>query len=267
MSAVSAIRRGRSSVRGNRPRGADRPRLRPGRALLWAGGLTLAVVLVGALSLGLLMGFRWLTVSPFFALTRVEVAGNVRLTREEILTLAGVEPGENVLELRISDVEGRVAASPWAARVAVRRVLPDGLSIVVTERSPAYFVRTGKGLCYAEADGSVITAVDADRFTGCPLLMVDQSAGDGVDGLAARLAALDGAGLPVRWAQAAWLRLLPDGMELYFEDRGLRVSVADEDFDGNMARLSQVWEDLARRGEDARTKEVRVLGGRVWVRT
>lgn len=269
MTMAAAIRTGRllpGGSKGNRFRSrSGGRRVRAGRALLWLLGLSLVVVLVAAVSLGLLMGFRWLTVSPFFALSEIEVTGNVRLTAEEVVSLAGVDLGANTLELRIADVERRVAADPWARSVAVRRVLPGGLAIRVEERAPVYWVRTGSGLSYAEADGSVIAPVSADRFTACPLL--DAAPAEDLSGLGGRLAGLDGAGLPVRAAQAAWIKVRHGGLELYFEDRALSLLVSDEGWDGNMRRLSLVWEDLARRGEASRVREIRVLGGKVWVRT
>lgn len=260
----------RRSARGNRFRsGGARGsrRIRPGRALVWLTGLALAASLVAALSVGLLMGFRWLTVTPFFALGQIEVTGNSRLSAQEIVSLAGVELGANTLDLRIADVERRVAANPWTRRVAVRRVLPSGLAIEVVERVPAYWVRTGDGLYYAEADGSVIAPVEPDRFTACPLLDVDPASGMDLASLAGRLGALDAAGLPVRAAQAAWVRVLPERLQLFFEDRGLALDVALDQWDGNLKRLSMVWNDLARRGEADGTKAIRVFGGKAWVRS
>lgn len=270
--AIGSGGRFRRAARGNRirtgavRRGGSR-RIRPGRAVVWLLGLSLIAALVAALSVGLLMGFRWLTVTPFFALSQIEVTGNARLTTAEIVSMAGVELGANTLDLRIGDVERRVAADPWTDMVAVRRVLPSGLAIAVTERAPAYWVRTGKGLYYAEADGSVIAPVLADRFTPCPVLDVAAQAGVDLGALSRRLDELDAAGLPVRAAQAAWVRVGADSLELYFEDRGLALDVALDRWQGNLKRLSMVWEDLVRRGEANQAKAIRIFGGKAWVRS
>lgn len=269
--AIGADAKFRRSSRGNRfrpgsGRGGGR-RIRPGRAVVWFLGLGAVLALVAALSVGLLLGFRWVTITPFFALDHIEVTGNARLTEEDILALADVELGVNTLDLRISDVERRVAAEPWTEMVAVRRALPSGLVITVTERVPAYWVRTAKGLFYTEADGSVIAPVLADRFTACPVLEVAPQAGLDLTGLNARLAELDAAGLPVRAAQAAWVRVLPERLQLFFEDQGLALDVALDRWDGNLKRLSMVWDDLARRGEADSAKAIRIFGGKAWVRS
>ena len=185
---------GGNRFRSGAGRGGSR-RIRPGRALVWLMGLGLAASLVAALSVGLLMGFRWLTVTPFFALGQIEVTGNSRLSAQEIVSLAGVELGANTLDLRIADVERRVAANPWTRRVAVRRVLPSGLwPSRWSSACPPTGCARAAGSATPRPTGSIIAPVEADRFTACPLLDVDPASGMDLASLAGRLGALDGAG-------------------------------------------------------------------------
>jgi len=270
---MSAAMRGGSPIsrsrRGNAPRrGAVRggSRLSPGPALAWLMALIVGLGFVAGLSLVLLVGFRWLTTSSYFSLSQVEVSGNRHLTTEEVMTLAGVELGENTLEMRISDIEARVAADPWAGQVAVRRVLPGSLAIAVTEKVPAWWMRTAKGLVYTEADGSVIDAVVPDRFASLPQLEVGLGEDDEMESLAGMMAAFNETGLPVRAAQAAWVRLTDGRVDMYFEARDLWLSVSQDDWKRNMERLALVWSDLTRRGEADQAREIRIFGGKVWVR-
>ncbi|MBU1001977.1 MAG: FtsQ-type POTRA domain-containing protein [Proteobacteria bacterium] len=263
------VRPGKIPGSGARLRSVKTPgsgvRLRPGKALLWLFALLVGLGFVILLSLALLFGFRWLTTNSFFSLSEIEITGNSRLSTEELVALAGVDLGMNTLEMRIRDVEDRVVANPWTDQVAVRRVLPGKLSIAVTERIPAYWLRTGKGLFYTEADGSVIDAVSPGRFVSFPLLEVGADAG--LDELALRMADFDEAGLPVRAGQAAWIRLLGERLEMYFEERDLWLSVSAKEWKRNMECLSLVWGDLERRGEAGGAREIRIFGGKVWVRT
>ncbi|BBD08541.1 cell division protein FtsQ/DivIB [Desulfovibrio ferrophilus] len=242
-------------------------RLRPGKALVWMFALVVGLGFVALLSLGLLVSFRWLTTSAYFSLSEIEVTGNRHLSTEELVTLTGTELGVNTLDMRIEDIEGRLVANPWTEQVAVRRVLPGKLSIAVTERIPAYWMRTGKGLFYAEADGSVIDAVASDRFVSLPQLEVGQGGDASLDRLVNLMADFNEAGLPIKAGQAAWVRLHADRLELYFEERDLWLSVSEKEWKRNMERLTLVWGDLERRGEAAGTREIRIFGGKVWVRT
>lgn len=240
---------------------------RLGKALAWLFAMLAGLGLVALFSLALLIGFRWVTTNSYFALSEIEVTGNSRLSSEELMTLAGVSLGMNTLEMRIGDVEDRVVSNPWTDQVAVRRVLPRKLSITVTERTPSYWLRTGKGLFYTEADGSVIDAVSADRFVSLPQLEVAPGCDAGLDELATRMEAFNEVGLPVRAGQAAWVRLLGGRLEMYFEERDLWLSVSENEWKRNMECLSLVWGDLERRGEAGGAREIRIFGGKVWVRT
>jgi cell division protein FtsQ len=233
----------------------------------WLLGLALCATFVVAVSVGLLVGFRWLTSAPYFALKEISVAGNERLSSEEILALVDVPLGANTLDIDIAEVEARVSASPWVGTVAVRRKLPAGLAVTVTERQPRWWVGTGRGLFYAEADGAVIAPVLGRRFLPLPVLEVTPEAGGtpaGLEGMMAAFAALD---LPIRPMDAAWVRVLAGRLELFFEDRGLTVAASVRDWDRSMERLGLVWADLVRRGEDRAAREIRIFGGKVWVRT
>ncbi len=55
------------------------------------------------------------------------------------------------------------------------------------------------------------------------------------------------------------------GIELYLEDRELRLSLATDDWEGNLARLGMALGDLARRRELRNVREVRAVNGSVWV--
>jgi cell division protein FtsQ len=146
-------------------------------------------------------------------------------------------------------------------------VLPAGLSIALTEREPRWWVGTARGLFYAEADGAVIAPVLGRRFTPLPVLEVAPDAGGLPAGLAGMMEALAALELPIRPADAAWVRVLAGRLELFFEDRGLTVAASTADWGRSMERLALVWADLVRRGEDRAAKEIRIFGGKVWVRT
>ena len=55
------------------------------------------------------------------------------------------------------------------------------------------------------------------------------------------------------------------GIEVYLEDRELRLSIATDDWAGNIARLGVTLSDLARRQELRYVREVRASDNSVWV--
>lgn len=258
------------SLRSRRParnnaRGRGGLRIRPGRAVVLAFWAVLAGLFFTAVTVCLLYGFRWLTTNPFFSLTRIEVRGVQRLTVAEVTALSGASLGGNVLDLSVAEVEQRLAGNPWIESAAVKRMLPGGLRIVVRERTPVWWMLDEAGLRYADSSGRPFAAVETDRFTSCPQLVVERGADP--SGALGRAEALKRAGLPLSLEEAAWVRALPDnGMEWAFDGPGLtvRVDPSGAGWDESLARLAVVWRDLERRGEISTLRRLRVVGGKVW---
>ena len=52
---------------------------------------------------------------------------------------------------------------------------------------------------------------------------------------------------------------------MYLEDREMRLSIATDDWSGNLARMGIALGDLARRRELQNVRQVRAASGNVWV--
>ncbi|TVM19781.1 cell division protein FtsQ [Oceanidesulfovibrio indonesiensis] len=236
-----------------------------------SGTFVLAVAFFLAISLGLLAGYRYMTQHEYFALKKLEVSGNKRLANVEVLSAAGVSLGQNTLELNMRDVEAGLLANPWVERALVKRVLPSTFRVTVFERTPRYWRRKGEQLYYTDAQGRTIAPVTAHQFASMPLLAGED--GDGVESaLFERLpeleAILSKGSLPFSVEQASWIRTNQAGeIELHFQEAGITLGLGAQDLDGNIRRLSLVYQDLTRRGELERVKALRAHGRRVWVQT
>lgn len=104
----------------------------------------------------------WVTAtSPIFDIHTIDVVGNHRLRREDVLALARTPLGENLLLLSIGGVERRLRASPWVARAEAVRDLPSTLVLRLTERTPVAWLRQGSGAVVLAGDGVVLEAVAA----------------------------------------------------------------------------------------------------------
>ncbi len=104
-----------------------------------AGGL-IALSLVCGVLYGL---YRALGSTTFFRLKNIEVSSAKRLSRDEILGLAGVEPGKDLLRMNLKRMGEHILQNPWVETVRINRYFPDGISISVTEREPLAIVNMG----------------------------------------------------------------------------------------------------------------------------
>lgn len=148
------------------------------RPLLWLLRLSAIGALVAAgLGAGRLLE-RHLRSSKSFATRVVELSGEERLTRAELLHVAGLAEGQNVFEQSPEEAQERLIAHPWIATAHVTRRLPDTYLVDVVEHRPVavlvlerlYLVGDDGGVFKPlepgdPADLPVITGVDPEAFT------------------------------------------------------------------------------------------------------
>lgn len=237
-----------------------------GRILNWSGTVCICLAAAGLLTIGLLYGYRYVTNSGYFRVKSLEVEGNFRLSSREILETAGLHDGMDALLVSIDEVERNILKNPWVANASVKRLLPDGFAIKVREREPRFWVRHEGTLFYGDSTGRPIVAVSPGKFASFPALEIEPGAEDMRDKLPELLASLAGSGMPIDVAAVSLVRLSPGrGVEVYLESSRLMLSIGQEEWGDNLARLAATLADLARRKEMRGVREVRAHGAGVWV--
>lgn len=101
--------------------------------------------------------------SPVFAITRVDVVGNARLTANEVRAIAGVPADATLLRFPSRAVKARLGADPWIASAQVSRDFPDGMRIRIVERVPYARVDEGQTLWLVDSGGWVIAKQSAEE--------------------------------------------------------------------------------------------------------
>ena len=103
--------------------------------------LVLAVVaLVIGVAIYLVMAY-----SGIFAIRRISVNPTEHISQDTVATLAAVPEGSTLFSINEAQIAQRIESNPWVQRADVSRVLPDELSIAVTERSQAAIVMLSNG--------------------------------------------------------------------------------------------------------------------------
>jgi cell division protein FtsQ len=96
--------------------------------------------------------------SPLFSITRVEVVGTERMSRQEVIKLAAVPSDSTLIRFPADAVAANVAKDPRVASVIVSRVFPDAMRIRVEERHAIAVVDAGTTTWLIDAQGFVIAA-------------------------------------------------------------------------------------------------------------
>lgn len=227
---------------------------------------SIACVLLLGLAVGALYIYRFATTSSFFATKHIEVLGNERISKEMLQDLTGIKPGDNSLAVSITRVERELLQTPWVEEVSVKRLLPGNFIIRIKERLPSYWVRKAGVLYYTDAHGKSIAPVETTNFLSLPTLQVEQGSEDVLKKLDVYLKHFRLGKFPIEIGAVSSIHVSPGkGIELYLEDREMRLSLAYDDWAGNVERLGITLADLARRGVLGPVREVRAADGNVWV--
>lgn len=78
--------------------------------------------------------------TPIYNVSEVEVSGNVRNDAQTVAAASGVNIGENIFKINLSDVKRRVSKVAFVSEVSVRRSFPNKIKITVTEGEECAYI-------------------------------------------------------------------------------------------------------------------------------
>ncbi len=217
-----------------------------------------AVRLVGGIlvvALALLTGYQVYGVlarTTFLRLEKIEVGTLKRLTRDEVVGLAGIKPGDDMLGLRLRRIGEQLAKNPWVEKVRVRRFFPHTLAIEVVEREPAAIVNMGY-LYYLDKRGDVFKPLNEGDKLDYPVLTGINEEDLGKDPVGSRdalkralsLIALIEKGGTVKLEDVSEIHYDKGyGFTIFTAQGGVPVKLGNGAFDEKLARLAKIYRDL-----------------------
>ena len=127
-----------------------------------------------ALAFGIAGGLAWSArsyarQSARFAVARIDVTGNARLSVERISAIAELRPGMNVFDVRAEEARKKLQNEPWISSADVSRKLPDSVTVRLTERKAAALVALGETML-ATRDGFVFKRLEEGDPTDLPVV-------------------------------------------------------------------------------------------------
>ncbi|MDR1395840.1 MAG: FtsQ-type POTRA domain-containing protein [Deltaproteobacteria bacterium] len=123
--------------------------------------LIISVLMVG--------GYLYLSKSDYFAVRYLKIAGLSHLTRDEVLTAAGLDRPINNLTFDLKAAERSLGSLAWVSEAHISRTLPDGLLVEVTEFRPKALVNMDQ-LYYLDARGVPFKKLDLGEKADLPII-------------------------------------------------------------------------------------------------
>ncbi len=104
--------------------------------------------------------------SEVFHVKSVEIKGNVRVDRKEILTLVDLDKGDNIFGWDMEAARHRLLGNPWIRDIRISRsFIPAGVSIGITEHRPTATLAMKDKRYYISEEGAIF-APASDRPCG-----------------------------------------------------------------------------------------------------
>lgn len=209
-----------------------------------------------ALGYGSYFGYRYFsTLTLDLTLLRVEkfeVVNARRLTREEVMELAGVKEGDGMLSLNLRAIGDQLRKNPWLEQVKVRRYFPHTLSIELSEREPVAVVNMNY-LYYMDRNGEVFKPLTQGDSLDYPVVtgMSEEELGKDPAGSRAALRsavemiALLHNGTDLRLDDISEIHLDKGyGVTLFTANGGVPIKVGNDNFAAKLARLGRIFSEL-----------------------
>ncbi|MBI2816138.1 MAG: FtsQ-type POTRA domain-containing protein [Acidobacteria bacterium] len=152
---VSAVRRQTSAAPKTRSRKI--PNTLRKKILLACGALTILA------AVGYMVG-RFALDDPHFRVTSVQVQGGKYITAIEVDDKFTADKDRSVLRVPLERRRRQVEQIPWVRSATVRRILPNSISVTVSERVPVAFVAGQEGIALIDQDGVFLDAPKDTAF-------------------------------------------------------------------------------------------------------
>lgn len=156
-----------------------RSHVHPGRKRSWVPSWkALAVVVIASvISLyGLSRTAGFVLRTQALTVRTIMVEGTNRMAQGEALALLEGLRGVSMVAIDLESWRQKLLAAPWVADVAMRRVFPNTVSVVITERQPLGIGRIGNGLYLIDRTGVVIEEF-GPRYADFDLPIIDGLSG------------------------------------------------------------------------------------------
>ena len=107
--------------------------------------------------------------SPYLILCDIRFEGCKNLNPEELMGLAHLKRGSNILALDLKEITQRIITNPWVKEVKIERNLPHRLVIKITERVPVALADQEK-LFLVDRDGNLFKEVEPQDYLDMPII-------------------------------------------------------------------------------------------------
>nr|WP_246545625.1 FtsQ-type POTRA domain-containing protein [Pelotalea chapellei] len=228
-----------------------------GKYLRPLGKMLCGLLGVSLLCVAVFVGYRAVCAITFFRIKNIEVSSTKRLTREEVLAIAGIEPGGDLLRMSLKHVGEQLSRNPWVETVRIQRFFPDRVAITIAEREPLAVVNMGY-IYYLDSKGVVFKVLNQGDSLNYPVVTGFGEEDMTSDPSGTREALKSTCEL-LKILQEKGAFVLADVSEIHYDkgfgftlftaSGGLPVKIGYGDFSPKVIRFARIYRELMAQGQ------------------
>lgn len=197
------------------------------------GGVIAGAILYGSITGGQFAATtEQMTSAAGFAVTEIEIAGNLYTPVDQIFQALGLDRGRSLISIDPAEARAALSGLPWVSGAEIRKIYPSKIVITVNERQPFAVWQAGEALSVIEADGTVIGGYAADPSLAALPLFVGKGAAPQARAFSELMAGYPEIASRVR----AHIRVGERRWDLRI-DNGMTIRLPEDEVEAAMARL------------------------------
>jgi len=158
-----------------------RSHVHPGRKRSWMPswrGAAIAVVASAVVIYGVSRAAGIALTAEALTITKIDVSGTNRMAAGEAVALLEGLRGASMVTADLEGWRQKLLEAPWVADVAIRRVFPGTVAVVISERVPLGIGRIADALYLIDQEGTIIDEF-GPKYAEFDLPIIDNLAGRG----------------------------------------------------------------------------------------
>lgn len=100
--------------------------------------------------------------TPIFNIQEIEVKGNSKLTKTEIISLSKIKKNDNIFKYSKKKISESICTSPYVKLVTIKKKYPDKIQLIIEERQKKACVKVLNSYAYIDEEGYILE-ISEDR--------------------------------------------------------------------------------------------------------
>lgn len=123
------------------------------------------IILIGLL----ISSIIFVMMTPIFNIVNINVEGNTKVLKEEIINLSEINAGDNIYKINLKNIKKKIKNNAYIENIEIKRKLPNTIDIAVKERKPKFMLQFGSEMAYINSQGYILEI--SDEILKLPIIL------------------------------------------------------------------------------------------------